>query len=90
MRYLLEVNALLALGFLEQHLHNRMTNWINSVIDVLLRPSNWPQLHRYRSTTPSHASKTCHAGRAERDYQPAYSPTLITTLPKWDPLSMYS
>jgi uncharacterized protein len=32
MRYLLDVNALVALGFLEHQFHNRVTNWINDLI----------------------------------------------------------
>jgi uncharacterized protein len=31
MRYLLDVNALVALGFLEHQFHNRVTNWINDL-----------------------------------------------------------
>jgi len=32
MKYLLDVKALVALGFLEQQFHNRVTNWINALI----------------------------------------------------------
>jgi len=32
MRYLLDVNALVALGFLEHQFHSRVTNWINDLI----------------------------------------------------------
>jgi uncharacterized protein len=32
MRYLLDVNALVALGFLEHQFHNRVRNWINDLI----------------------------------------------------------
>jgi predicted nucleic acid-binding protein len=32
MKYLLDVNALVALGFLEHQFHNRVTNWINDLI----------------------------------------------------------
>jgi uncharacterized protein len=32
MKYLLDVNALVALGFLEHQFHNRVTNWINALI----------------------------------------------------------
>ncbi len=32
MRYLLDVNALVALGFLEHQFHNRVANWINDLI----------------------------------------------------------
>ena len=32
MRYLLDVNALVALGFLEHQFHNRVTNWMNDLI----------------------------------------------------------
>jgi predicted nucleic acid-binding protein len=31
MRYLLDVNALVALGFLEHQFHNRVTNWMNDL-----------------------------------------------------------
>jgi predicted nucleic acid-binding protein len=31
MRYLLDVNALVALGFLEHQFHNRVTNWVNDL-----------------------------------------------------------
>jgi len=31
-RYLLDVNALVALGFLEHQFHNRVANWINGLI----------------------------------------------------------
>ena len=32
MRYLLDVNALVALGFLEHQFHDWVTNWINDLI----------------------------------------------------------
>jgi uncharacterized protein len=32
MKYLLDVNALVALGFLEHQFHNRVTNWFNDLI----------------------------------------------------------